>query len=332
MEKVSEGSTQSVTLPRNQNQAILLAQYARDFMANGKPSEAVYEKARLFHSDAFLCGISAIAHYTNAPLVFRKEAAIYELPEGQTQRKKGYAKVFGSEKLTLAEKAIIANCSAVREWDSNGIVFGYRAGKDGHQAGEFGHNDYYSVVFAAAQQLDSIDGKTALKAMVLQDEIRGRLAEVFSLNTYKIDHVVFGALAFAVVYGTLFGATDEQIESAIGMCIAHYIPFRAIRAGKQLSDSKGASAAISTEVAILSMVRSMNGFIGPKDIFRNPESIFRLNQPTSGDSPFDIILGMEGDDFSVMGMHFKLGLYEHQSAGALAAIVDLIWEKQVHQA
>ena len=28
--------------------------------------------------------------------------------------------------------------------------------------------------------------------------------------------------------------------------VAHYIPFRAIRAGKQLSDSKGASAAIST--------------------------------------------------------------------------------------
>ena len=29
------------------------------------------------------------------------------------------------------------------------------------------------------------------------------------------------------------------------MVCAHYIPFRAIRAGKQLSDSKGASAAIS---------------------------------------------------------------------------------------
>lgn len=327
MEKVLEGSTQSYKLPRNKNQAILLAQYARDFMANGKPSDAVYEKARLFHSDAFLCGISAIAHHTNAPTVFRKEADIYSLPEGH-EKKKGYAKVFGSDRLTLAEKAIVANCSAVREWDSNGTVFGFRSGKDGHQAGEFGHNDYYSVVIAAAQQLDNIDGKTALKAMVLQDEIRGRLAEVFSLKTYKVDHVVFGALASAVVYGTLLGATDEQIESAIGMCIAHYIPFRAIRAGKQLSDSKGASAALSTEVAIMSMVRSMNGFIGPKDIFRNPESIFRLNQPTDGDSPFDIILGFEGDDFAVMGMHFKLGLYEHQSAGALAAIVDLIWKNK----
>merc|ERR1719329_498936 len=66
------------------------------------------------------------------------------------------------------------------------------------------------------------------------------------------------------------------------MTVAHYVPFRAIRAGKQLSDSKGASAAISTEAAVLSMRRAMKGFIGPKDIFRNPESIFRFFEPTTG--------------------------------------------------
>lgn len=147
--------------------------------------------------------------------------------------------------------------------------------------------------------------------MLLSDEIRGRLAEVFSLKSYKIDHVVHGAIASAVVYGALLGATPEQIEHAIGMTVAHYIPFRAIRAGKQLSDSKGSSAAISTEAAILSMKRAMKGFVGPKDIFRNPEAIFRLNEPTNGDSPFNLVLSMEGDDFASVGMHFKLGLYEH---------------------
>ena len=74
--------------------------------------------------------------------------------------------------------------------------------------------------------------------MLLSDEIRGRLAEVFSLKSYKIDHVVHGAIASAATYGAMMGATAEQIESAIGMVVAHYIPFRAIRAGKQLSDSK----------------------------------------------------------------------------------------------
>merc|ERR1712066_729989 len=114
------------------------------------------------------------------------------------------------------------------------------------------------------------------------DEIRGRLAEVFSLKSYKIDHVVHGAIASAAVYGALLGASAEQIESAIGMAVAHYVPFRAIRAGKQLSDSKGSSAAISTEAAVLSMKRAMKGFLGPKDIFRNPESIFRFFEPTTG--------------------------------------------------
>lgn len=56
----------------------------------------------------------------------------------------------------------------------------------------------------------------------------------------------------------------------------------------------------------------MKGFVGPKDIFRNPEAIFRVNQPTKNDeSPFDLLLSMNGDDFAVSGMHFKLGLYEH---------------------
>ena len=40
---------------------------------------------------------------------------------------------------------------------------------------------------------------------------------MFSLKSYKIDHVVHGAIASAAVYGALMGATAEQIESAIGM-------------------------------------------------------------------------------------------------------------------
>jgi len=198
---------------------------------------------------------------------------------------------------------------------------------------------------AASQVTGNIDGKKALLAMICVDEIRGRLAEVFSLKSYKIDHVVHGAIASAAVYGALLGASAEEIESAIGMVVAHYVPFRAIRAGKQLSDSKGASAAISTEAAVLSMRRAMRGFIGPKDIFRNPEAIFRFFEPTTGTraskdniditlgnkqrwgpgpSPFNLVLSHSGSDFAVCGMHFKLGLYEHQSAGALEGVITAL--------
>ncbi|CAN5437455.1 hypothetical protein BH11ARM1_BH11ARM1_07860 [soil metagenome] len=304
----------TVTLPRNSNQALGLGQFAIDFMASGHPSAAVLERTKLFHTDSLLCGISALALGTNAPTILRTEALEYTDPNG--------ASVFGSNARVRPEKAIVANSSAAREWDSNGTNFGYNPAL-GHTAGEFGHNDFYPVAIAACQAR-RLDGAKALHAMVLIDEIRGRLAEVFSLKTYKIDHVVHGAIGSAAAYGAIMGATAEQIESAIGMFVAHYIPWRAIRAGKQLSDSKGASAAISTEAAILCMQRALRGFVGPKDIFRNPESMFRQFVKTDGDSPFDLVLSMDGDDFAVMGMHFKLGLYEHQSAGALQGLIDLI--------
>ena len=308
-----------VKLSRDSNQALGLGQFAIDFLGGkfgDKIEKKVYERAKLFHSDSVMCGISALAMKTNAPCLLRREALTYPDPKGSL--------VFGSSIRVAPEKAICANSAAVREWDSNGTVFGFNKKFPGHQAGEFGHNDFYPVIIAAASQRKSIDGKLALRAMVLSDEIRGRLAEVFSLKSHKIDHVVHGAIASAAVYGALLGASASQIESAIGMTVAHYIPFRAIRAGKQLSDSKGSSAALSTEAAILSMRRSMAGFQGPRDIFRNPEAIFRYFEKTQNDSPFDIILSHSGDDFAVMGMHFKLGLYEHQSAGALQGVIDLL--------
>ncbi|RYG27035.1 hypothetical protein EON82_00835 [bacterium] len=296
------------SLPRDTNQALGIAQVALDFMSGPGPSRAVFERTRLFHTDAVLCGASALALRTNAPTVLRQEAIEYP----------GQAGLLGGGPTVKPEKAVVANSSAMREWDSNGTNFGYDPER-GRTAGEFGHNDFYPVAVAAAQQR-GFDGATTLRGMVLVDEIRGRLAEVFSLKSYKIDHVLHGAIASAATYGAMMGATAEQIESAIGMVVAHYTPWRAIRAGKQLSDSKGASAAISAEVAVLSMERAMRGFVGPKDIFRNPESVFRQFEPQG----FDLDISTEGDDFAVMGMHFKLGLYEHQSAGALQAALDLI--------
>jgi len=326
-------------LGKDTNQALGIAEFAIDFMnGKGTPNKEVLTRTRQFHTDSVMCGLSALAQKTNAPLVLRDEALTYGNEDGAT--------CFGSNKRVFPEKAVVANSNAVREWDSNGTVFGYNANVPGHTAGEFGHNDFYPVAVAAAQQ-KGLDGETALRGMLLSDEIRGRLAEVFSLKSYKIDHVVHGAIASAATYGAMMGATAEQIESAIGMVVAHYIPFRAIRAGKQLSDSKGASAALSTEAAIMSVKRSMAGFMGPRDIFRNPEAIFRFFEPTTGvdsnkdmidvtlgnkvrwgvgDSPFNIVLSHSGDDFAVMGMHFKLGLYEHQSAGAIEGIKRIFYQ------
>ena len=314
-------SSSFLTLSCGENQARGVGQYAIDFLAGrlGEPLESVLAKVEQFHLDSIACAVSAIAQGTNAPQVLRREALEYPAIDPT----KGVP-VFGSRALVMPEKAVLANTSAVREWDSNGTNFGYNPAR-GDTRGEFGHNDFYPIAVAAAQ-LAGWDGRQTLRAMLVLDEIRGRLAEVFALKNHKIDHVVHGAIASAATYGAVLGATAEQIESAIGLVVAHYIPFRAIRHGKQLSDSKGASAALSAEIAVLSMKRAMNGFVGPADIFRNPEAIFCLfEKPAEANtSPFDLHLATSGDDFAVMGMHFKLGLYEHQSAGAIHGLIDLL--------
>ncbi|MBV5276896.1 MmgE/PrpD family protein, partial [bacterium] len=174
----------SVELKPNCNQALELGKYACEFMRSASPSESVQERTKLFHTDSVLCGISAVALCANAPVVLREEALEYPNAHG--------VPFFGSTVKVAPEKAIVANSSAVREWDSNGTNFGFRK-ELGFIAGEFGHNDFYPVAIAAAQ-MKGLDGAAALRGMMLSDEIRGRLAEVFSLKTYKIDHVVHGAI------------------------------------------------------------------------------------------------------------------------------------------
>src|SRR5690606_31263909 len=50
-----------------------------------------------------------------------------------------------------------------------------------------------------------------------------------------------------------------------------------------------------------------------------------FGKPAAKDSsPFDLTLTASGDDFAVGGMHFKLGLYEHQSAGAIQGLMELL--------
>ena len=309
-----------VVLPRDSNQALGLAEVALRFLegAWGPLDQQTLRQLQLFHTDALVCGISALAWGTNAPGVLRREAERYAACADRN------ARLLGSTTKVAAEKAIAANCAAVREWDANGTNFGYRPQR-GHTAGEFGHNDFYPVVQAAAEQRGT-DGPLLLRAMLLLDEIRARLAEVFALRRYKLDHVLHGAVASAVVYGAMLGATARQIESALGMVVAHYVPYRAIRFGHQLSDSKGASAALSAEVAAMSVHRAMMGFQGPRDVFRNPQALFCLNEPPPqpDTSPFDLELTVQGRDFSVWDMHFKLGLYEHQSAGAIDGVIGLL--------
>ena len=108
-----------VTLPKNSNQALGIGKFSIDFLNNsiGDPSQSVLDRTVLFFTDAVLCGLSALSVKTNAPVVLRNEALECVSEKGAT--------VFGSNTSVRPEKAILANCAAVREWDSNGTNFGF---------------------------------------------------------------------------------------------------------------------------------------------------------------------------------------------------------------
>lgn len=109
-----------------------MGKYAIEFMKNAKPSIHVLERVKLFHTDSVMCGLSALALKTNAPSILKDEAMTFKKAQKIIKPKLGYSRTFGSNDLVPCEKAICSNASAVREWDSNGTVFGYNPNIPGH--------------------------------------------------------------------------------------------------------------------------------------------------------------------------------------------------------
>ena len=65
-------SKTATILPRDSNQALGIGQFAVDFMSGkiGKPAQAVLDRTVMFHTDAVLCGVSAIAIAENQVLEY----------------------------------------------------------------------------------------------------------------------------------------------------------------------------------------------------------------------------------------------------------------------
>ena len=245
--------------------------------------------------------------------------------EALTYRDANGATCFGSRKQVAPEKAVVANCAAVRELDANGTNFGYNP-RTGDSRGEFGHNDYYPVVVAAAQ-IAGWDGRQdAAGACSASMKFAGGWRKSSRSRITRSTTCCTGRLPRRPCMARVLGATAEQIESAIGMVVAHYVPFRAIRHGEQLSDSKGASAAISAEVGGAVDAAGDARLRRPgRHLSQSAGGVLPVRAARKkGDSPFDLELATGGDDFAVMGMHFKLGLYEHQSAGAIEGLIELL--------
>lgn len=323
MFKPLQRSFSTVTLKKSTNQVNALGRFAIDFLRTGNPSTKVVNRAKLFHKDATLAGVLSLAVKANAPSLFKNEAYMYTKrakAASTTRSRANTGKVFGSPESIPVEKALIANISAMSELDTTGVTVGY--GSDGLLQNSY--SDFYPAVIIAANQNISISGDKAVKALILLDEIKGRLLEASVLSS-PIDPVLYGALASAITYGALVGATAEQIESAVGIITTHHVPYTPYL-GKRLTDSIKSSAAITTESAIIAVKRAMGGFVGPTDVFRKVPALFGGPESTEKESAFDLVLTKEGPDFAIMKNHFRIGLYAQHTAGAIEGILRILSE------
>eukprot|EP00919_Chromeraceae_sp_WS-2016_P052486 GHVR01124568.1.p1 GENE.GHVR01124568.1~~GHVR01124568.1.p1 ORF type:complete len:571 (+),score=145.46 GHVR01124568.1:78-1790(+) len=308
-------------LPRSCNQALGIGEYAIGIL-NGKYGdsidEEVYKKAALLHTDSVMCGVSAVALKAKVPIILREEAIQYPDACG--------ARVFGSKLRCRTEKAVVANSAAVREWNFNAVRMGYRPNMPDHQVKSVDNSDFYPVVMAAAQSSGGVDGRTALTGMILIDEIRARLSETVPLHTQYVHNDMNGAVATAAVYGAILGATAEQIQSAIGLTVSHYVPYCALESSVMPTESQAAAAAFSAEVAVLSVKRAMSGISGPKDIFRKADTVFNFHRDHQEDyeSSFDLVLTNSGRDFAIMDTQFKLSICDYQCEAALQCVYNIL--------
>ena len=290
-----------------------IAKYATYFLkANQYISSSVYDRTKLFHIDASLCAISALALKANASTILRDSALNFYSDFDKKPKNVRVAKLFGTDKFTNIEKVVAANIAATQDLNSNGFSLGYSFDEpERNNSGEIDFCSFYPVVIAAAHVNPKIDGKKALKAMIMLDEIRGRLKESLAISDYKLDHAIYGGISSTIVYGALLEATPNQIVDACSL-LANYTPWRAIRSDAyELTDSSGCSEAFFVEKGILCMNRVLDGI-------KTNHSLAIL--------PDDVKLTTCGKNFSIMNMNFRFGCHSALSSGAIYSLVNVLLE------
>ena len=203
---------------------------------------------------------------------------------------------------------------------------------------------FYPVVIAAAHLNPKIDGRAALKAMILLDEIRGRLSECFPLTNSNTDYAIFGGIASTIVYGALLEANSQQIENAVSMLLSQYLPNTQNQTldeeeleGEiecdtaiisQESQNFRGNVALTTEMGISYMNQALDGIIEPQNKDISTQSIFNSlwNQDDKDTIQSNISVNSSGENFAIMSMNFRFGCYGALSSGAIYSLVNVLLE------
>ena len=161
-----------VVLPADSNQALDIGQYALDFMwskpsdRGGDPDKAVLERTELFHADACLCGVSALALGTNAPNLLRAEALTYHAPVAGfgSFGVPGSAKRLGATVFGVSVDAPFANAAFASK---NGLNFDILSdyARAAVRAYDVAHDDFAGMTgyTAAKRSVFVIDGEGTIR-------------------------------------------------------------------------------------------------------------------------------------------------------------------------
>lgn len=130
------------------------------------------------------------------------------------------------------------NCSKNRVFCQNAVTQTSNISKKPPPKNALKKVIYISCRFSVLKVIKSIMLFTVLSLLLLF------MARLFKLRRNKSKWRLVCAPSFSVLHHLL----QRMI---LGMVVSHYVPYRAIRAGTSLSDSKGASAALSTGLCVM---------------------------------------------------------------------------------
>jgi 2-methylcitrate dehydratase len=272
--------------------------FARDLMSTDLGA-SVGRVASARVVDSIGCAIGAI---DSEPAVIARRVAA--LTQGSPA-----ATAIGLPRGTSVELAAFANSCMVRYLDCNDMYFTAN-GAGGHPS------DLIPAALAVGEAVDA-GGEEVTRAIVLGYEVNGALASAVWLRERGWDQGLNVVAAAAMMAGTLYGLTRDELGHALALAVTANVPVRQTRVG-HLSMWKGCATAGAVRNGIFAALLAREGMTGPAEPYEGRSGIW---EQVTG--PFEIKLPVSSEGFVIEQTHTKTRPAEYNAQGPIDLILDL---------
>lgn len=298
--------------------------FATNFIDSGKPAVEVVEKATLIHTDGVLSAFAAISLHYPIPRFYRQFASNLiknELSVFKIQ--KHFSTSYGLNSVSMCKNSILADICATSQLESTAVnrkAFTI----DGKQRFFVRSLDLFSLITNAQQTRKSLTGEQCVRAMIVFEEIRSILFDIFIDSPKKIQPIVFDVISCVIIYGTLIDASAYEIETAVTLYIHFYTgSFLDSNLVENVNNLPIKMKAIENGLTCLE--KSMAGF---RDQYFDPKTGFSIFERLFPESikNFPSELSFSGIDFSLMKTDFRFGVFGHQNANLIECFFQILHE------